>query len=303
MSQEWCPFARRVDGPEWKVGYSYPGEQSPKRGIVPHSAEGYLTGLLGALNGPKFKSWQFTITYDELLQHYPVSANCWHAGDVDDDGGVAANIDLVGIEHLGMAGEPLTQFQKEILAWLYDWLEDEHNFKPYSFMRTGMTTTVFEHKWVSDAPTSCPSYRIPHTEIIALLERGDHMPTPEYEELTKRIDGLQELARLGFNGLQSRIDTVEDGTMKVPIWPVGEVDLRTIRHHGYHAGAQVKKLQGFIGKLRDAMWEAKNALANHINIHNQSGGAQDSSSIPFIDDFSERLDEIEREVNSLGKTN
>lgn len=278
MSQEWCPFAQRVGGPAWKVGYSHQGEQSPKRGIVPHSAEGYLPGLLAALHGPKTKSWQFTITYDELLQHYPVSANCWHAGDVDDDGGVAANIDLVGIEHLGLgAGEPLTQFQWKMLAQLYTWLREEHGFGPYI-----RRETVFEHSWVSDVYTACPSGRIPHLAIRTLLEEY-HMPTEEYEELRKAIDSTNRLIELGFGAFR-------DGIVKVPIWPVGEVELRTIRHRGYYAPKQVEK-------LRMAVEGALLALQNHVTLHNTTGGAIDRTSGEFLDTMAVLLRELDGMLN------
>lgn len=227
MPNKWCPFARRVDGPVWKVGYSYQGEQSPKRGVVPHSAEGYLPGLMSALNGPKAKSWQFSILYDEILQHYPVSANCWHAGDVDDDGGVAANIDLVGIEHLGMADDPLMVFQVNALVRLYAWLQKEHGFGAYA-----LRDTVWEHKWVSDDPTSCPSYRIPHTTIARLLQEGEeHMPTTEYDELKAALEATNALLVI----IAGRLEDIRKGDVNVPIWPVGDVNLSVVRHRGYHA--------------------------------------------------------------------
>ena len=295
MKTEWCPFAIRVDGPEWKGGYSYQGEQSPKIGIVPHSAEGYLPGLLSALHGPKTKSWQFTITYNELLQHYPVTTNCWHAGDVDDDGGVAANIDLVGIEMLGMKGDPLTEFQNNMLARVYDWLDDEHQFGPYV-----LRETVWEHKWVSDTGTECPSYRIRHGTIMALLEKEDHMPTPEYDELKKYIDSIANVVAGAVATITVDVQDLESGATKVPIWPVGEVDLTTIRHRGYHS-LQAKAVVVSLKSITEALVSAKDALANHVNMHNSSGGPMDFSSGGFIDTLSESLTEIEKEVNRLGK--
>lgn len=144
-----------------------------------------------------------------------------------------------------------------------------------------------------------------HPEILDLPKEED-MPTAEYEELTERIDGLQELARLGFNGLQSRInslqglvakalpifaedlDALEEGATKVPIWPVGEVDLRTIRHRGYYASTQVKKLSKAVG-------EALRALESHVRVHNQSGCVRDVDSYGFLVEMAlilHQLDEV-----------
>src|SRR3990170_7372000 len=121
----WMPEAVRLPGPVWKIGYpSLNGRYDQhgvrtthglKRGEVDHSAEGYMgyirDYMKGRVDQDRRASWHFTIDYNTIYQHYPIDAHCWHAGDVDDDGGVAANIDLIGKEHVGVAGQPLIEWQ------------------------------------------------------------------------------------------------------------------------------------------------------------------------------------------------
>jgi hypothetical protein len=170
MSLEWAPFAVRRPGPAWKVGYSFVGEGGPKRGDVKHSAEGYWSGIYAVLQGNRRASWHFTVGFDRVEQHYPISAYCWHAGDVDDDGGVAANLDLVGIEHLGVAGQPLTPYQIEMTTEITRWCAEQNGYKRFArYPIQDGVWTIAEHNEVSDVPTSCPSGRIPHGLILGDL--------------------------------------------------------------------------------------------------------------------------------------
>jgi hypothetical protein len=129
---------------------------------------------------------------------------------------------------------------------------------------------------------------IVHPELIGLGE-GDHMPTEEYEELTQRITNLLAAGAAGAKSLDKRLDAIEDGSLKVPIWPVGDVSLTMIRHKGYHSPT-------FIAHLHEAVQEAKRALREHITMHNQSGGAIDRHAGAFIDRMADVLDAMEREV-------
>src|SRR3990167_3711596 len=108
-----APFAVWRPGPLAKVGYPGIGYRGPKRGAVCHSAEGtswdVMHDLIDSL--ARRASWQLTIGYDHIEQHYEYDYHCWHGGHTDDDGSVRANIDLVGIEGLGVAGGPLTPYQ------------------------------------------------------------------------------------------------------------------------------------------------------------------------------------------------
>jgi len=171
---DWAPFATRRDGPAWKIGYSFPGEGGPKRGDAKHSAEGWWPGAYSVLDGPRRASWHFTVGLERIEQHYPVSAHCWHAGDVDDDGAVAANIDLVGIEHLGLAGQALTVYQVETTTRISQWCAAQFGVSGFARypVQAGVWTLV-EHNEVSDVATSCPSGRIPWPDILRRLTVAD----------------------------------------------------------------------------------------------------------------------------------
>ncbi len=175
MTIPWCPFVTRRDGNPQKMGYPQlgVGYGGPKRGDVKHSAEGenwdVIHDLLDSL--VRRASWHFTVGYDRVEQHYEISAHTWHAGDTDDDGGVRANIDLIGIEHLGMAGTPLTAYQVEMTARISRWAAEQFGYTTFSRypQQTG-TWTLVEHNQVSDAPTACPSNRIPWGLVLLKIE-------------------------------------------------------------------------------------------------------------------------------------
>lgn len=111
---------------------------------------------------------------------------------------------------------------------------------------------------------------------------GEHMPTPEYEELTKRLDDTQRLL-----GLYA--ETQEKGIAEVNIWPVGKVPLRTIRHRGYHA-------PNLVTRLKDAVAQVQHAAKNHIIQHNQGGGIRDNSSEPYLRAADSILTDLEKEI-------
>ena len=164
MTTDFCPFAVQRPAPAWKQGYSWLPAATRKRGEVKHSAEGYWPGIYSRLDGSDRASWHFTVGYDRLEQHYPVSALCWHGGDVGDDGGVSANAELVGVEHLGLAGQALTETQLELTVALSRWLHETQGWPGYERGREW-----FEHREVSDSPTSCPSGRIPWAKLKEML--------------------------------------------------------------------------------------------------------------------------------------
>ena len=178
---ERCPFAVWRPAPLTKTGYPElgVGYKGPKRGDVKHSAEGGWGGIYSALDSlTRRASWHFTVGYDRIEQHYDLSAHCWHAGDTDDDGGVKANIDLVGIEHLGVAGERLTLDQIDMTTRLSAWCAEQ--FGRSAFRRfdgwdsdEAEVWLLVEHKEVSNEPTACPSGRIPWDVILAKLQEDD----------------------------------------------------------------------------------------------------------------------------------
>jgi len=169
-----------------KVGYVSLGHgiRGPKRGDAKHSAEGYWGGIHQALdNLARRASWHFTVGYDRTEQHYEVSAHTWHSGDVDDDGGVRGNVDLVGIEHLGMAGDPLTDYQVEMTERLSRWCAEQFG-RDAKFTRYPDQSgwVLVEHNEVSDVPTACPSGRIPWARILRDLNLAPP-PPPEEDDM------------------------------------------------------------------------------------------------------------------------
>ena len=190
---EWPPFALRLPGPPGKIGYGT--EHSPKRGEVKHSAGGYEHAMLSILANPgNGVSWHYSVMQDgRVFAHYPLTANCWHAGDSDVDGGVSANIDLVGVEHEGGApgneSDPLTDAQIEATVALTRWMMAQYGLRGavrYPAQSEGNYWWLVEHNEVSNRPTSCPSGRIPWTEIQRRLAPA---PAPELPQ-----DVLEELA-------------------------------------------------------------------------------------------------------------
>jgi hypothetical protein len=119
------------------------------------------------------------------------------------------------------------------------------------------------------------------------------MPTGEYNELKQRIDGLLAGGAAAASQLDKRLGAVEDGTLKVPIYPVGEIPLTVVRHRGYHSPNQIEKLMA-------AVVEARGVLETHIKMHNSSGGPIDRDAGAFLERMADILDELEQEVRSLG---
>lgn len=179
----WYPAAIQRPGPAWKTGYPSLGRFSLKRGSVWHSAEGNSLDVMhNLLDGPLHKSWQFTIgktPSDGTEQHYPIDVNCWHAGDVDNDGAIRANIDLDGLEFMGVVGEPLTPYQLEQGVQITRFCASAFGFATYSrYPVQRLNWTLVEHNQVSDFPTACPSDRIPWGVVLDMLEvpeEEDHM--------------------------------------------------------------------------------------------------------------------------------
>jgi hypothetical protein len=132
---------------------------------------------------------------------------------------------------------------------------------------------------------------IVHPELIG-FGGGDHMPTEEYNELKQRLDDMLAGGAAAATRLHDRLRSVEDGTLEVPIWPVGEVPLQTIRHRGYHSLNQIVKLQ-------ETLREVQGALETHITMHNQSGGAIDRHAGAFLERMAELLNDMEQEVRNL----
>jgi len=162
MAETWLSWCERVDGPSWKQGYaSVKTRALPDiKGEVKHSAEGSYLALLATLNHPtRTASWHFSVSKSgHVAQHYPLESVCWHAG------GFSQNLNYIGIEHEGKAGEILTTAQ--VLATVHISLDIRR--------LAGLTAppaikiNLWEHNWLS--ATACPSNRIPWTVIISKIK-------------------------------------------------------------------------------------------------------------------------------------
>lgn len=215
---EWWPQAVRRDGPAWKAGYISAGLTKVKRGEVKHSAEGYWAGLYSVLDGPARSSWHFTVGYDRVEQHYALSWNTWHGNDTDNDGAVMANLDLIGIEHLGVAGEPLTEYQVHMTTELTRWAAAQFGLSTFArYPQQAEVWTLAEHKQVGDTATGCPSNRIPWDEILKRLQ-GNDMSQADIEELADRralsfvLEELNWDEKQGGNGMYRTVSVDDNGT-------------------------------------------------------------------------------------------
>lgn len=143
------PLAVDRPGPTWKV---WP-DTNRKEGVVAHSLEGSGLAGMSQLVGTVQVSWHFTVLKDgSVWQHYPLEASCWHAGSR------AQNVRLIGIEHEGKAGEPLTEPQAQASVSLVRWLAAECGWP------LERHTRLLEHNEVY--ATACPSGRIPWERYV-----------------------------------------------------------------------------------------------------------------------------------------
>ncbi len=140
------PGCVQMPGP---AASQYPDRNSAE-GVIEHSAEGYEAGLRAQLAGGQV-SWHFTVYRSgRVEQHYALNASCWHAGSK------AANARLVGVEHEGVSGQPLTNAQLAASVMLTRWIAAQGGWVP---ARNGHQT-LYEHREVNPA-TLCPNGRIP----------------------------------------------------------------------------------------------------------------------------------------------
>jgi hypothetical protein len=111
------------------------------------------------------------------------------AGDALPLTAAVGNVALIGIEHEGFAGEPLTASQLDATIELQEWCYS--NF-PTIKRPPALRSSHFEHGWLSG--TSCPSGRIPWNIIIHELTLFLNPPIQEDNDMqywntldTKRI--------------------------------------------------------------------------------------------------------------------
>lgn len=165
------PHATWNGGPDWKVWPALNAMQ----GVVLHSAEGSTSAALGELFSEAQKSWHFSISRDGgVLQHYNLDSSCWHAGSR------YWNERLIGIEHEGRAGEPLTDAQERASIALVRWIAQQCGWTPY---RGGAQQTLWAHSELYG--TTCPNGRIPFEAYTAA------QPAPQAEFIIPEEDDVQ----------------------------------------------------------------------------------------------------------------
>lgn len=150
------------------------------RGIVLHSAEGYLPALLNLVQSFDRKaSWTGSIALDgRLYQHYPVTARCWASGNA------LANRMYWSFELEGVRGNPANEAQVAALLRIADEFETFTGMK--ATRQIAGPRTLFEHNEVAQiatpnaGPTACPSGR--YAPFYAALERRQQ-PTEEDDTL------------------------------------------------------------------------------------------------------------------------
>lgn len=156
----WLDYAERMPA-SWNK--TNPGV-NPARGIFLHSAEGYADALLNlAVNGPL--SWHLSNLMDgRLVQHYPFTRRCWHAGS-------GPNQSYIGMENEGVhtvetsLNEAQIDNAQRVIKDLADW-------KGWTPSRGGVEQTLWEHNeapLIGGLPSACPSGRIPWDTILAGL--------------------------------------------------------------------------------------------------------------------------------------
>ena len=146
MSELWYPDAIRDPAPTsktWQLVNTF-------QGVILHSMEGYWPAARAMLMGSAEVSWHYSILQDGSVHaHYRLDESPWHAGSK------AQNLRLIGVEHEGVKGEPLTPLQLKASVALVRWIAREARWEG---LQRG--TTLMEHHEVNPA-TQCPSGRIP----------------------------------------------------------------------------------------------------------------------------------------------
>lgn len=167
--------------------------------------------------------------------------------DVEAGAGVKA-LDVANVEHAGY--EPWLYGNKYTLArvplelrhlpiWLarYAYTMDRMwwpgAYWPYGGMEP-LATFPFPGGWQFQGTTGYKDESMDLNLFVDFPQGDEGMASAEYEELKRDVKGLQELLAAVADTLNVRVEDIEEGTLEVPIWPVGPVTLREIRHRGYH---------------------------------------------------------------------
>ncbi len=206
MAETWLPGVERQQGPFWKQGYFGIPDRAMEaiEGEVNHSAEGSMAALLGEIhNLTRAASWTFSIGEDgRIVQHYPLESITWHCGrkgDLDPNTEITGNVALLGKEHAGKAGTPLTALQEDASVRITRFV------RATSFAGDNppeLAVNLWEHGWINPN-TACPSDRINWTSYIAKLS-----PVKEDDMTQEEHDVLMNMARQVTKSLR-KIEVME----------------------------------------------------------------------------------------------
>lgn len=175
----WVSWATKLYGNPDHVN----GGVNDVRGIFLHSAEGYASVLLDPNSSYGYNgdlSWHFTNLMDgRLFQHFPLTAQCWHA--------TAANDSYVGIENEGLHTKETSLNQAQIKNAVA-LIEEIAEWKGWTPTRptspVDFGATLYEHREVvrfGGSSTACPDGRIPWDTIMAgVAPPPPQPPSPPY---------------------------------------------------------------------------------------------------------------------------
>lgn len=198
----------RYQGSIWRptTKFGYPSATTHTKGVkrvIIHSAEGYRSAMFGVLDGSRQASWHFSMMQNgEVYQHINTSNIAWTAGSFE------ANDGSIQFEEEGKKGEALTSPQYVSTIALLDWV-----FEGYNIGEPNRSTNLREHNEFSD--TSCPSNRIPWTQLIEDLIPVEENVTKETEMVLIRVDdGRPEVYSWGGGPTAVHIDRPTLDTLK-----------------------------------------------------------------------------------------
>lgn len=136
-------------------------------------------------------------------------------------------------------------------------------------------------------------------ELINLTGGEEHMPTQEYNTLKGLVDELRQVvdknamrSAAGNFDLAAAIERIRKGEAKAPIWPLGDVPLTQVYHRAFHTKKMVEDLIPVVN-------EARGAIAQHLQVHNTSGGVIDTVSGAHLIAIADLLDKLEAELRRV----
>ena len=192
----WLDWCIKAPGPPEKAGYAAQSSRALSEilYIVNHSAEGWKSFLVQGHRPGANASWSFSNNQDgSMYQHYPLEAITYTSG------GFRQNVDGLGVEHEGVAGQLLNAVQIANDKRLYgDVAELCPNLRAARFM-----DGYREHNELTNGATTCPSGRI--QSLYDAYETGEEGDVAITEAEFRRIredtwSVMLELLRLGTTG-------------------------------------------------------------------------------------------------------